>query len=66
MRKIEPQHHSVRVIKKFAWFPISIRTWSQGSKETRWLEHVVIEQKYYVGGAPFPFIDGWKNEKFLI
>jgi len=44
-----------RVKQFFAFFPVTIK------KETRWLEKVIIEQKYslYWDGA------GWYNEKFL-
>lgn len=51
--KPKPTLFDRRIIKKFAWFPIEI------DREVRWLEKVVIEQKYY-GTA-----NGWISYRFI-
>ena len=58
MKIIHPNHHSIRIIRKFLFFPLTIHTWSQDSGETRWLEYATIEQTYYAR-------IGWKYTRFL-
>jgi hypothetical protein len=64
MKTKHPNHHSTRIIEKFLWIPITIKTWCQDSGETRWLESVKIEQKCYVNGSGI-FGYQWKNERFI-
>jgi len=59
MRTITPRHHTTRIVKRFALFPISIKSWFQEQKDTRWLEYVKIEQIYYADN------NRWKNKRFL-
>lgn len=53
-----PKHHSKRIINRFLFFPVTIRTWSQDPGETRWMEFASIEQTYYSGS-------GWQNTDFV-
>lgn len=55
MRFYKPEYLDVRVIKRFSILPI------RAGNETRWLERVMILQKYIPGAPSF----GWHNVKFL-
>ena len=44
------KHGDTRILKKYAWFPIRIRTrWGNPEVEWRWLEQVKIQQEYSTG-----------------
>lgn len=54
--KSKPNKHDMRVVQRFAWFPIMI------DREIRWLEKISILQEYYA-----PHGDGyvfWHNVEF--
>ena len=52
----EPELYSVKIVKKFALFPITV------GEETRWLEWVNIKYVYYGKTYTFSFCDGgWKK-----
>lgn len=46
-----------RIVKKFAWFPISM--WSYGYKCTFWLENVRIEQMFIATNVDDTHASGW-------
>jgi hypothetical protein len=54
-----PRYGDKRLIKRFALFPISII--QNHIKDTRWLEFVVIEQKFAEGLTD----DFWENVRFI-
>jgi hypothetical protein len=60
MKKKYPKHFKTRVVKRFAWFPITI-TRSYISKETRWLEEVQIKQHYVITSHS----SKWINDEFI-
>jgi hypothetical protein len=55
MRWKEPIDGDVKIKKKFALFPITIK------KETRWLEWVNIRYKYFEDGWDY----GWMAMEFV-
>lgn len=61
MRKIQKIQRAgdVRIIKKFAWFPVSVVYC--GIEETRWLEKVKIRQVYCLTWHDHY----WENERFI-
>lgn len=70
MRKIkllyaEPKFGDTKVIKKFAFLPITICT--KTIKETRWLEQVKIEYEYKFDSSKkiFGYSIGWHKKRFL-
>jgi len=50
-----PKHRDIRIVSKFALFPI----WIDG--EYRWLERVSIQQRYFSDWD----ISEWDNIKFI-
>lgn len=65
----------MRVIKKYAWFPIRIKSRWEHTTEWRWLELVKIRQEYHTN-ADYDFMiirdikvylfgGFWVNESFL-
>lgn len=60
----EPELHSVKIVKKFALFPITV------GEETRWLEWVNIKYVYYGKKYTFSFYygsweKGWVAREFV-
>lgn len=44
------KHGDTRILKKYAWFPIRIKSrWVNPEVEWRWLEQVKIKQEYSTG-----------------
>jgi len=62
--KIANQNNTIRIVEKFLWLPVTIKTWRQDYGETRWLEKAKIEQKFYAEGYGI-FKSKWRNIQFL-
>ena len=70
------KHGDTRILKKYAWFPIRIRSrWGNPEVEWCWLEQVKIRQEYSTGSIHdfsiikdikvFLFGGYWKSEYFM-
>jgi len=58
--KSTPTNGETRIIKKFAIFPISVRSFKR--KETRWLENVYLKQIYRIRYYEENY---WENVEFV-
>lgn len=63
MRIVKPEHGDCRIIKKYAWTPI---TTAEG-KEIRWFETCYILQRFYEDYEAFDdmLCDYWQNVQFV-
>lgn len=60
MKKIYPKHYEIRIVKKFAFLPITITHYGI-RKEKRWFETVHIKQHYVITHSG----SYWKNVEFI-
>ena len=68
MKKIHPKHGEERIVKFFAFLPVTVKykidSFTYRTAETRWLETVTVKQKYNGIGddGSFPY---WYNICFI-